>query len=140
MTSAFGPGPIVGGPIAGQLARLRLAAAQIVPQSGGEPLCALLGFFCHGAGLERLVTTWQRRDGADFGPVSGARRGTMRCIVPDERRRNGPKAARREAVVLRSALEGVTTLARATSPRCPPFLPSALLRTIPALSCDHKPL
>ncbi len=54
----------------------------------------------------------------------------MRAIVTDERRCAGPKSARRCTVTQRSLLEGVASLARATSPRGALLLPSRLLWAI----------
>ena len=48
----------------------------------------------------------------------------MRAIVRDERRCDGPKAARREAVAPGNPLDGVASLAGATSPCCAPLLAS----------------
>jgi hypothetical protein len=56
----------------------------------------------------------------------------MRDIVPDERRRDGPKAARREAVARSGPLDSVASLAGATSPCCTRLLASGPLRAITA--------
>ena len=50
--------------------------------------------------LRAFSTILGHRDGADSGPVQGARRGAMRTIVPDEQRSNGPKSARPFGVAL----------------------------------------
>ncbi len=70
------------------------------------------------------------RDGANFGPVQGARREPCRCIVTDEQRSNGPKVARPGGVVMGSPPDSVASLARATSPHCAPLLAGELPMTI----------
>lgn len=50
----------------------------------------------------------------------------MRDIERDERRSNGPKAARREAVALGSPLDSVAPLAGAPGTCCAPRLASGL--------------
>ncbi len=70
------------------------------------------------------------RDGANFGPVQGARRERCHSIVTDEQRSNGPKLARPEGVVLGSPLDSVTPLARAPSPHCAALLAGELPKTI----------
>jgi hypothetical protein len=58
----------------------------------------------------------------------------MRRIVTDDQRSPAPKSARRFAVAWRRTLACVSSLARATSPRCASFLASARLRTIPTVA------
>lgn len=62
----------------------------------------------------------------------------MRAIVRDEQRCDGPKSARRCAVARGSSVDGVTSLAGATSPCCTPFLATELLRAITGGNLSRK--
>ena len=90
--------------------------------------------------LERSTAYLAHPDGADFDPVQEARKELCEHIVTDERRGNGPKAARPCGVASGSPSDCVAPLARLPDPHCATRLAEELPEAIRVGQICRAPL
>jgi hypothetical protein len=102
------------------------------------------GYRCAGDALERRAANLHHLDGADFGPAQEARKELCEHIVTDERRSDGPKAARPGGVATGSPSDSVAQkrfgLDRVPDPLCSTLLAEKLPKAITVMQIYRTPL